>query len=165
MVRGRSVSDAPFAVIRRISLVLAAGAALMAVPAAAQSGAPRGVEALAYRLPAETLHLEALPAEALPAPTANRPLPTVPEDAWLGRDKALHFGASFVLTLAGQYVFTDKADLSNGAALPLSASVALGVGIAKEVADSQRAVNPLFSLRDLAADALGVAVGALVTRL
>ncbi len=86
-----------------------------------------------------------------------------PPDDWLGRDKALHLGASFLITLSGQYVLVDKADLSNGRALPVSAGVALALGLAKEVADSRRPRHPLFSWRDLAADAAGVALAAAVT--
>ena len=140
--------------------VLAAGIALVAVPAAAQPG-PAPAEALSYRLPGH-----ALEARIARSPLeARRDSLHPPPDDWLGRDKALHFGASFLLTLSGQYVFTDKAGLSNDGALPLAAGTALAIGVAKEVADSRRAAFPLFSLRDLAADALGVAAAALVTRL
>ncbi len=145
----------------RAPLILAAGIALAAVPAAAQTGP---AAALSYRLPGRPLEaLEPLPPETRPAerPDSLRP----PPDDWLGRDKALHFGASFLLTLSGQYVFTDKAGLSDDGALPLAAGAALALGVAKEVADSRRATFPLFSLRDLAADALGIAAAALLTRL
>lgn len=81
-----------------------------------------------------------------------------PPDAWLGRDKALHAGASFLLTLSGQYVLVDKAELSNSRALPISVGTALALGLLKEVSDSRRERHPLFSWRDLAADAAGVAL-------
>ncbi len=140
--------------------ILAAGIALVAVPAAAQTGpAPVSSAALSYRLPGRPL--EAL--ETL-APETRADSLRPPPDDWLGYDKGLHFGASFLLTLSGQYVFTDKAGLSNDGALPFSVGTALALGVAKEVADSRRAAFPLFSLRDLAADALGVAAAALVTR-
>ncbi len=144
-------------------LILAAGIALVAVPAAAQTDvAATDAAALSYRLPGRPLEaLEALSQEARTArPDSLRP----PPDDWLGYDKGLHVGASFLLTLSGQYVFTDKAGLSNDGALPFSVGAALALGIAKEVADSRRTSFPLFSLRDLAADALGVAAAALVTR-
>ena len=144
-----------------------AAAALLGGSAAAQvrppdAGPDAGPDAapLAYRLPG--LALDAgHPALARAAPADS----LRPPDAWLGRDKALHAGASFLLTLSGQYVLTDKGGLSDGRALPLSAAAALALGVAKEVADSRRAAGPHFSLRDLAADVLGVALGALVTRL
>ena len=79
-----------------------------------------------------------------------------PPDEWLGRDKALHAGGSFLLTLSAQYVLTDKAGASNGEALPFAVGSALALGIAKEIMDSQRPVRPHFSTRDLVADAVGV---------
>jgi uncharacterized protein YfiM (DUF2279 family) len=103
-----------------------------------------------------------------PAPTASialddsGSLPRALPDDWLGRDKALHFGVSFLLTLAGQYVFERKAGVEESDALPLSAGLSLAVGLGKEIADSRRSRAPVFSWRDLAADALGVALAALV---
>jgi uncharacterized protein YfiM (DUF2279 family) len=79
-------------------------------------------------------------------------------DDWLGRDKALHAGFSFLFALSSQYVLTSKLDMDEDGALPVSAGVALSLGLAKEIADSRRRVNPLFSVRDLAADAAGVAL-------
>lgn len=99
----------------------------------------------------------------LPLPAAADS--TAPPDDWIARDKALHAGASFLLTLAGQYVLTDKATLSNGDALPVAAGSALALGLLKEVADAQRPRHPHFCWRDLAADAAGVALAALVVGL
>ena len=139
--------------------ILAAGIAFAAVPAAAQTGPEPA--ALSVRIPGYTLEAPSDRAPVGARADSLRP----PPDEWFGHDKALHFGASFLLTLSGQYVFTDKAGLSDGRALPLAAGGALAVGVLKEVSDSRRAAFPLFSLRDLAADALGVAAAALVTRL
>lgn len=88
-----------------------------------------------------------------------------PGDEWLGRDKAMHFGASFLMTLAGQYVLVDKGTLTNGQALPVAAGAALAVGLAKEVMDGRRERHPHFCWRDLAADAAGVALAAAVVSL
>ena len=96
--------------------------------------------------------------------TASRDSTALPDD-WLARDKAMHLGASFLLTLSGQYVLTDKAGLSDGRALPLAAGSVLALGLAKEVADSRRVRNPHFCWRDLAADALGVALAAALVEL
>lgn len=85
-----------------------------------------------------------------------------PPDLWIARDKAMHVSASLLLTLSGQYVLTDKAGLDDARALPVSAATALALGVLKEIADSRRPVGPHFSWRDLAADAVGVALGALV---
>ena len=90
---------------------------------------------------------------------------SAPPDEWLGRDKAFHAGGSFLLTLGGQYLLVNKHGLSEGQALPVSAATALALGLVKEVSDSRRARDPLFSWRDLAADAAGVALAALVVGL
>ncbi len=90
-------------------------------------------------------------------PTVSLPDTTL-HDPWLGRDKALHAGGSFLLTLSGQYVLTAKLSASEGTALPIAAGTTLALGLAKEVMDSRRAVRPHFSTRDLVADAVGVAL-------
>ena len=79
-----------------------------------------------------------------------------PPDDWLARDKALHVGASFLITLSSQYVFENKLDLTEGEALPLAMATALSAGVLKEVLDSQRSHTPHFCTRDLVADAVGV---------
>ena len=94
---------------------------------------------------------------------AHEPSPAVLTDSvladpWLGRDKALHAGFSFLTTLSAQYVLQAKLDASRDEALPVSAGVVLGLGLAKEIADSRRPNSPLFSKRDLVADAVGVAL-------
>ena len=83
---------------------------------------------------------------------------TTLHDPWLGRDKALHAGGSFLLTLSGQYVLTAKFAASESTALPIAAATTLALGLAKEVMDSRRPVRPHFSTRDLVADAVGVAL-------
>ncbi len=134
-----------------VGLALLAGPRLAAQPA--DSEPPRYE---AYWLP------DVPPPSALPASPGPADTTETPPDEWLGRDKALHFGASFLLTLSGQYVLVDKAELSNGRALPISASTALALGLLKEIADSQRRQHPLFSWRDLAADAAGIVLAAAV---
>lgn len=140
--------------------LLIATLVVLAPVASAQTRPDRAEDAirLAYRLPGRTLDTMA-PRREVP-PDSLRP-----PDAWLGPDKALHAGGSFLITLSAQYALTDKAGLTNTEALPVSAAVALALGLAKEVHDGRRAVGPHFSLRDLAADALGVALAALATRL
>jgi uncharacterized protein YfiM (DUF2279 family) len=125
----------------------------LAPPTAAQTAAPSN--ALAYRLPGRALDL----------PPPARPDSARSPEPWLARDKAIHAGGSFLFVLAAQYVLTDKAGVSDGAALPVAAGVALGIGLAREVHDGRRAVASHFSVRDLVADAFGVALGALVTQL
>ncbi len=79
-------------------------------------------------------------------------------DPWFGRDKVLHAAGSFLLTLSAQYVLTAKLNTDENTAIPIAAGTAFSFGLAKEVADSQRPVRPLFSTRDLVADAVGVAL-------
>lgn len=137
-----------------LAAALLAGVSIaFAPPTVAQTAGPS--DALAYRLPGRALDL---PTSA-PPDSARSPEP------WLARDKAIHAGGSFLFVLAAQYVLTDKAGVSDRAALPLSAGVALGIGLAREVHDGRRAVDPHFSVRDLAADAFGVALAAVVTQL
>ena len=135
-------------------VALAALAVLAAGPATAQPVVPR----------LEGVRLDGLPppAEAL---RQQRPAAPPPGDDWLARDKALHAGGSFLMTLAGQYVLTDKGALSDGEALPVAAGATLALGLAKEVMDSRRPVGPHFCWRDLAADAAGVALAAVVVGL
>lgn len=99
----------------------------------------------------------AVPFEYAASASAYVPADTL-RDPWLGRDKVLHAAGSFLLTLSAQYVLVNKLDASEGGALPIAAGTAFSLGLAKEVADSRRAVNPLFSVRDLVADAFGVAL-------
>ena len=101
----------------------------------------------------------------LEAAEPGRPPSRPAGDEWIARDKALHLGASFLLTLSGQYLLTDKTALGDGDALPVAAGAALALGLLKEVADSRRERDPHFCWRDLAADAAGVALGAAVIAL
>ena len=106
-------------------------------------------------------------------PLPERPLPeslaadtlTAPDDPWLGRDKVLHAAGSFLMTLSAQYVLTNKAEMTDGEAFPVAAASVLALGVTKELLDSRRRVQPLFSFRDLAADAAGVLLAAAVIAL
>src|SRR5690606_13864955 len=132
--------------------------AALAVCAAASASAQQTPAYEGYAIPGHRL-------EAIPEAVAARPDTTGPPDAWLGYDKALHAGGSFLLTLSGQYVLVDKAGLSNGRARPGSASTPLLLGVLKEVSDSRHPRHPLFSWRDLAADAAGILAAATLVSL
>lgn len=80
-----------------------------------------------------------------------------PDDPWIGRDKAMHYGVSALLTLSTQYVLVRQMDMTDERAWPVSAGTALAFGLFKEFADSQRPHQPLFSWRDMAWNAAGVA--------
>lgn len=126
---------------------LAAGALLLiAAPTAAQAPAPH------YEGWTWPTHP---PSDPLPVDTV-----TALPDEWLARDKALHAGASFLLTLSSQYVWETKLELTEGEALPLAVTSALSLGLFKEVMDSRRPHDAHFCYRDLVADALGVLLGA-----
>jgi putative lipoprotein len=86
------------------------------------------------------------------------PTPAAAQDAWLGRDKALHFGATFALAGIG---YAGGAALSREPVVRLGvgATLAMGAGIAKEMADRSGHGDP--SLKDLTWDALGTATGLL----
>jgi putative lipoprotein len=80
-------------------------------------------------------------------------------DPWFGRDKALHFGASFTLAAggyAGAALLTDRTPVRAATGVGL----ALSAGIAKEVYDRYAGGDP--SWRDLTWDVMGTATGVLV---
>lgn len=106
------------------------------------------------------------PAAAIVAapPAASAPdrmaVAAVPDDRWIAEDKLRHFALSFAATQMG-YGGTRFA-LEPEPAVLLAAAGALGLGIGKEVRDVRRG-GP-FSLKDLAWDAAGVALGVLLVR-
>ena len=102
---------------------------------AAEPAAPAAADAVPYGAAADTLR-----------------------DDWLGRDKVLHAGFSFLFALSSQYVLTSKLDMSEDGALPISAGVTLSLGLADQALEAALATDPLFSTRDLVADAVGVAL-------
>ena len=77
-------------------------------------------------------------------------------DDWFGRDKALHFGATFALAGAGYAAgaaFSPEPVVRFG----VGGTLAMGAGIAKELYDRSSGGDP--SLKDLTWDALGTASG------
>lgn len=81
------------------------------------------------------------------------------KDPWLGRDKALHFGASAVLAGGGYGVGAMIFDARRDRAL-LGGAVALSAGVGKELYDLTGAGNA--SYRDLTWDVVGTGVGLLL---
>lgn len=77
-------------------------------------------------------------------------------DPWFGRDKVLHFGASVTIAGSGYAIGAPLFD-SRGHALILGGSLALGLGITKEVLDATGLGDP--SWRDLAWDGIGTVAG------
>ncbi|MBN2573696.1 MAG: hypothetical protein JXP73_03960 [Deltaproteobacteria bacterium] len=80
-------------------------------------------------------------------------------DPWLGRDKALHFGASFALA-GGGYAGTALLSERTSVRAATGACLAASAGIGKEVYDRYSGGDA--SWRDLAWDAVGTATGVLV---
>jgi uncharacterized protein YfiM (DUF2279 family) len=78
------------------------------------------------------------------------------DDPWFGRDKAKHLGVSAALALGGYAAaapFTERPPLR----LASGATLALGLGIGKEIADRFGGGDP--SLRDLTWDLAGTVTG------
>ena len=90
----------------------------------------------------------------------RRALKGRPPDAWLGFDKAQHAAFSFLWTLGSQYTLVNKIDVSEGRALPFSVGSGAVLGLAKEVYDARWGRHRYFSYRDLAANAVGLALAA-----
>ncbi|MCI0573636.1 MAG: hypothetical protein L0Y66_23095 [Myxococcaceae bacterium] len=82
------------------------------------------------------------------------------EDAWWGRDKALHFGVSMLAPPGGYAAGAALFDRGEQGLL-VGMAVGLGIGVAKEVYDIP---GPgAASWRDLGWDVLGVATGTALT--
>lgn len=89
---------------------------------------------------------------------AAPPVEKTPPDRWLALDKAKHLGGAFLWTLSTQYVLVAKAGWSREDALPLSVVSASAAGLAKELYDRYAGPTRRFSLKDLGADAAGIAL-------
>jgi hypothetical protein len=77
------------------------------------------------------------------------------KNRWTGYDKIQHLGFSFLSTLSSQYVLTQKLHWEHAyRPLIVSTGVTSAVGIGKEYYDKRN--GGIFSLRDLAADGLGI---------
>lgn len=85
----------------------------------------------------------------------------VAQDAWLGSDKFTHIAMSFATT---SFAFAAASALADDAGDALVIAVPIGAvaGVGKEILDRRR--GGVFSLKDLAADAIGVAVAWLMLR-
>jgi hypothetical protein len=102
------------------------------------------------------------PAAAVGAPDSRQPgTAAQPADPWLGADKFRHAGMSFAITAYG-FGAARAAGADRGAALYIALPVAAAAGIGKEVHDRGR--GGVFSIRDLVADAVGVAAAWLFLR-
>ncbi|MDI6740001.1 MAG: DUF2279 domain-containing protein [Candidatus Edwardsbacteria bacterium] len=82
-------------------------------------------------------------------------------DCWLARDKAAHFALSCALVGFGHHLATRESGFNRQSARRAVVSITLSLGIAKELWDGTKKDNH-FSRKDLAADILGAACGALL---
>lgn len=89
---------------------------------------------------------------------APQAMNAAPADSWTGRDKALHFTGTFVLSASGYALGSGLARSRDTGAI-LGASVGLGAGAMKELVDLAGAGQP--SARDFAWSAAGTAFGLL----
>ena len=80
---------------------------------------------------------------------------TLNTDRWFGTDKLKHFTTSSFLTAYGYLYFHESAHRSGKFSLNLSAGVALGLGIGKEIYD-KKSKKGQASFKDLIADIVGV---------
>ena len=110
---------------------------------------------------AASLVLCAQPRAQVPPPGEPAPV-AAPPDAWLARDKALHAGTSFALTAGGALALRAALDATRRDATTLAVGTTIALGVTKEIADERRPRGSGFSWRDLVADAVGTALGALV---
>ncbi len=126
----------------------------IALAAPAQTDAsPLLTDSLTVAAVAFTLRYDALPSS-----------PPVRDDRWWDRDKVLHLGGSALWTLSTQYVLVNKAEWSEDDALPVSVASGVAVGAAKELYDANRP-SGTASVRDLAANAVGIGLAAAVIAL
>lgn len=82
-------------------------------------------------------------------------------DRWLARDKVAHAALSFALVGMGYHLATREAGCGRAAARNATVSLTIALGVAKETRDGTARGNR-FSAKDLAADLLGTAVGAML---
>ena len=87
--------------------------------------------------------------------------PQKPEDPWLGRDKLEHVVVSGLLVGTSYYIYHDQLHNPQTGSRLFAISLSATAGLVKEGLD-RRKTPPTCSLRDLAADALGIAIGLLV---
>lgn len=85
-------------------------------------------------------------------------------DKWLASDKVKHFSVSFALVLLAKVAAKEGLKFDRAASTASAVGSTLLVGFVKEVIDDLNP-NNLFSLKDLAADLLGIALALLILSL
>jgi uncharacterized protein YfiM (DUF2279 family) len=85
----------------------------------------------------------------------------ISSDPWFGKDKARHFVVSFLVMGAVSYSEQHRWNCGRSQGVKWGFGLTLSLGICKEIRDL-RHPESRASLRDLAADLLGAACGALL---
>jgi len=85
-------------------------------------------------------------------------------DKWLASDKVKHFSVSCLLVIAGKIGSKEVLKFDRTASSTSAVGSALLIGFVKEVIDDLNP-NNIFSLKDLAADLLGIALALLLLSL
>jgi len=83
------------------------------------------------------------------------------KDFWLGKDKAKHFLASFLMAGAASWVCNHRYNYGEKESIRLGMTFSFSLGIAKEWRDRYSS-SGMFSWKDLTVDLLGVCFGALL---
>jgi uncharacterized protein YfiM (DUF2279 family) len=87
-----------------------------------------------------------------------------PEDSWTSFDKWQHFSFSLLITVQSGYILSHENGVFRGPdykVKTVSAGISLSFGLLKEIIDSRRKPQGLFSWKDLVMDAGGTAAGLL----
>lgn len=82
-------------------------------------------------------------------------------DRWTGRDKLSHFAFSLGAVGLSHHLLAAESGFNDSQSRIHAAGVAVSLGLAKEIRD-QAIPGNVFSIKDLAADLLGTAVGLLL---
>jgi len=82
-------------------------------------------------------------------------------DNWFAIDKLQHFSYSCLISLGCQYVLVNKQSNTEEESLPISSALSFSAGLLKEINDN-RGKNGFFSLKDMVANAAGIAVAAVI---
>ena len=82
-------------------------------------------------------------------------------DNWFAVDKIQHFSYSCLITFGCQYILVNKLKNTENNSLPVSSALSFGAGLLKELNDL-KGENGYFSLKDMVANLVGIAVAAII---
>ena len=82
-------------------------------------------------------------------------------DNWFAIDKVQHFSYSCLITFGCQYILVNKLKNTENNSLPVSSALSFGAGLLKELNDL-KGKNGYFSLKDMVANLVGIAVAAII---